>query len=137
MKTNLIVFASLFLLIGFGFSSCDKHDHDEEIEVKITIESPADNAVITDASAVNISVFFETEDDLHDVKVYLKNETDNSNVAPFPIDGHEHAKSYRIQETVNLSSYPAGTEFHLEAEACKDHDCDHKEKKSIHFKLAN
>ena len=133
--SNLRLLSLALMLTAFGFTGCDKH-HDQEITV--TIESPADNAVLSNPSATNISVLFEAEKELEEVKVKLYVDASNTAIAPFPIEVHEHKKSHRISETVNLSSYPAGTTFRLEAIACKDHDdnCAENVTKVIRFSLA-
>ncbi len=40
-----------------------------------------------------------------------------------------------LAETIDLSSFPSGTKFHLEAEACLDHKCKEKVSKEIEFTI--
>ncbi|WCL82455.1 hypothetical protein PPO43_04995 [Saprospira sp. CCB-QB6] len=129
----------LFVLL-FGFSSCEKdedddHDHDHA-EVSINILSPTNDSTVTDPSQTHIHVQVTSDEDLHDIYVYLQVEGDSSYIAPFgPMTVHEHATTVDIEEDIDLSSYPAGTEFHLEVEACEDHDCEEKETQHIHFSI--
>jgi hypothetical protein len=126
----------IYLAFGISLSaislfSCKKeHNH-----VEIEFLSPVDNATVTDPSAVNIKIKFTAEEELHDIEVKLTEETTGTAIAPFvPLEIHEHEMVYTLDDTVNLSSFPAGTEFHLEVSACEDHDCAEKVTKSIHFK---
>ena len=129
----------LFVLL-FGFSSCDKDeedDHeDEHTEATISFLSPTANDSITDATQTHIHIQVTVEEELHEIYVYLQVEGDSSYIAPFgPMTVHEHATTVDIEEDIDLSSYPAGTEFHLEVEACEDHDCEEKETQHIHFSI--
>lgn len=128
----------LLPVIAFGvmtISACDDdHDHGD---VTITFLHPANNETIPLAQAgdVEIHVKFEWEDGGEGVVVQLvaENQT-NDVIIDFVIDQHERV--FEFEQGVNLSSYPAGTEFHLEAKACADHDCEEIAKEAdIHFTI--
>ncbi len=129
---SIIKTAGFLFLISFMALSCKKEHNHTEIEIL----SPTDESTIANASAVNIKITLTADEELHDVEISLKKEADTTYIAPFnPMDLHQHSKTVTVDETVDLSSYPAGTEFHLEVEACEDHDCEEKVKKSIHFRI--
>jgi hypothetical protein len=118
-------------LSAIVFFSCTKeHNH-----VNIEFLSPVDNATVADPSTVNLKIKFTAEVELEGIEVKLMEDSTGASIAPFnPMNIHEHVKEYTLDETVNLSSYPAGTEFHLDVTACENHDCSEKVTKSIHFK---
>jgi hypothetical protein len=61
--------------------------------------------------------------------------TNGTAVLPFnPLIFHQYAIEYTMDDTVNLASYLAGTEFHLEVKAFDNHYSTEKVTKSIHFK---
>ena len=117
---------SLLLLVtlGLGFSSCDDDDDDHDhAEVTITIEEPLDGETIADCSEVHVHIDVTSTDEIHDVEILLHPEGDEND----PIldsDFHSHESEYTFEQEVNLCDYPSGTCFHLEVEACKDHDCE-------------
>lgn len=130
---KLISISAIFVFVMLAASSCKKDDHNH---VEVEFLSPMDEATVANPAAVNIKIKFTAEEELHDIEITLKKEGDSVAIAPFsPMHVHDHEKTITIDETVNLSSYPAGTEFHLEVEACEDHDCEEKVTKSIHFKI--
>jgi len=127
------------LAIGlFTFSACEEdHDHGD---VTITFLHPTNNEQIPLAQAGNVEIHvkFEWENGGGEgVKVLLvaENQT-NDVIIDFTVD--QHNSVYEFEQDVNLSSYPAGTEFHLEAKACGDHDCETFVKEaSVHFTLVD
>jgi hypothetical protein len=130
---KLISISAIFVFVMLILSSCKKDGHNH---VEVEFMSPMDEATVANPAAVNIKIKFTAEEELHDIEITLKKEGDSVAIAPFsPMEVHDHEKTITIDETVNLSSYPAGTEFHLEVEACEDHDCEEKVTKSIHFKI--
>ncbi len=128
---KIIFFAFGISLSAVLFFSCKKeHNH-----VDIEFLSPMDNDSVTNSSAVNIKIKFTAEEELEGIEVKLMEHTSGNSIAPFnPLEIHEHVKEYILDDTVNLSSYQTGTEFHLEVKACENHDCTEKVTKSIHFK---
>ncbi len=123
--------STLFLILPFAFFlniSCEK---EKMSKVDIQINSPSNNATV--GTQVNLNITFSSQEELHDIEISLKKASDHENVPTFPRSIHQHVNSYTFTESVNLDSYPTGTEFHLEATACKNHDCTEKEIKSIHF----
>lgn len=127
-------FLPLFALGLFTLSGCDDHDHGD---VTITFLHPANDEEIPMAQASNVEIHIKFEWDGSEgeaIDVELHPEGDSGNkIIDFYL--HQHNKVYEFKEFVNLSSYPAGTEFHLEAKGCEDHDCDKYREASIHFKL--
>ena len=128
-------FFGFFLLLGvLSFGACHKHD-DHNHPVDISFINLTEGQVFPIGN-VTIGVRFSTEHELHDVKVRLVVDETNAAVAPFPIDRHSHRPSLEITETVDLSSFAAGTRFRLEAEACRNHDCSEKDSRTLRFSLA-
>lgn len=125
------------LVLGMlTFSGCDDHDH-EHGPVDITFLHPTDNEQIplSQADSVEIHVNFEWEaSEGESVEVLLVAENQTNDVL-IDFYKHQHNKTYEFEQVVDLSSYPAGTEFHLTAKGCEDHDCDEFEEASIHFTL--
>lgn len=128
-------FLPLFVLGLFTLSGCDDHDHGD---VTITFLHPTNDEEIpmSQASNVEIHIKFEWEGGGGEgvtVKLVAENQT-NDVIIDFTVD--QHNSVYEFDEHVNLSTYPAGTEFHLDAKACGDHDCNTFVKEaSIHFEL--
>lgn len=129
-------FLPLFALGLFTFSACeDDHGHGE---VTITFLHPANDEEIPMAQASNVEIHikFQWENGGGEgvvVHLVAENQT-NDVIIDFTVDQHDSV--YEFEEEVNLSSYPAGTEFHLTAKACADHDCEEIAKEAgIHFKL--
>jgi hypothetical protein len=125
----------VFALALFTFPACEEdHNHGH---VTITFLHPTNNEQIPLAQAgnVDIHVKFEWEGKEGEaVEVYLVAENQTNDVI-IDFNNHQHAKVYEFEQAVNLSSYPAGTEFHLTAKGCEDHDCEEFEEASIHFTL--
>jgi len=129
----------LFPVIAFGImtmSACkDDHDHGH---VTITFLHPTNNEQIALAQAGNVEIHvkFEWEGSGGEavaIRLVAENQT-NDVILDFNVD--QHGNPYEFEQSVNLSSYPAGTAFHLTASACADHDCnDIEEEASIHFTL--
>lgn len=119
----------------FTFSACEEdHDHGH---VTITFLHPANNEQIPVAQATNVEIHvkFEWEGNEGEaVEVYLVAENQTNDVI-IDFDNHQHNKVYEFEQSVNLSSYPTGTAFHLTAKGCEDHDCVEFEEASIHFTL--
>lgn len=131
MKT-ISFFLSFFLLMTVS-TSCDKKESDESV-VTITIEKPADNAIIEDASKVDISILFSAEEQIHKFHVEVTPVSDPSQKI---LDYEQLAHSTELQyvETLNLSAFPANSRFTLTVEACGDHDCNGRYEKSITFSI--
>lgn len=110
----------------FTFSACEEeHDDHAHSHATITFLHPTDNDTIAlaDANAVDIHIKFEwegEEGEAVEVKLIAEGQTD-SLVIDFNVDQHENL--YEFTEVVNLSSFAAGTGFHLQASVCADHDC--------------
>ncbi len=121
----------------FTFSACDDaHDHDHG-HVTISFLHPTDNEQIPVAQANNVDIHVKFEWDSEGgeaVKVKLIAEV-SPELVIIDFDQHQHENMFEFEQAVNLSSYPAGTEFHLEAKGCEDHDCVEFKEASIHFTL--
>lgn len=114
-------------------TSCDKDDHDHN-HVDIEFLEPNDGHTFTSAEAadVHIHVRFTAEDENHNVFLRLYPEGDESNLI-LDIDLHTHSKVVDIEEDLDLSGFAPGTEFHVVAEACEDHECEEMVSAEIHF----
>ncbi len=118
------------------FTGCSDDDDETSMGNQITINilEPADGEVMADATMVHVHVEFEATDENHNVEILIHKEGDVSDVA-FEWDKHEHDQKIIFEEDIDLSSYPAGTEFHMEVEACIDHDCNEKEFADVEFSI--
>lgn len=126
----------VLLAATVGFIGCeDDHDHDHA-EATITFDEPANNEVIPLASAndVHIHIEFVWDGEGHGIEVKL-HPTSDANDLIIDYDQHSHDATVTFMQDVDLSSYPAGAEFHLEAKACEDHDCEESVTEEIHFSL--
>jgi len=125
-----------FLVAGLAFSGvllgsgCDK----EKNEVTINIVKPVANQVVGNKAAVEILVQFVASEENEEVEVHIYRHGDSSNPV-FEWHEHEHDSLITLMETIDLSSFPSGTKFHLEAEACLDHKCKEKVSKEIEFSI--
>ena len=125
-----------FLLIGFVAASCGDDDEDENNQITITIEEPAngETVALADCADVHVHVDIMASDENHEVEIILHPEGDvNTKIIDF--DVHEHDQLITFEQEVDLCAYPAGTCFHLEVEACVDHDCEEKATADAEFCL--
>ena len=126
-----------FLVLALGATSCkeDGHDHDDNT-VLIEFLKPGNEQVIpmADASNVHIHVRFTATEENHEVAVKLYPEGDPGNLL-LNFDLHDHDVVINVEEDLDLSSFAPGTEFHLEAEACENHDCVEVVSRDIHFTI--
>jgi hypothetical protein len=123
-----------FLAAGALFlTACEKDDHDHN-HIEIEFLEPTNEQTVSDASDVHIHVRFSADEENHNVAILLHPEGDPADVI-LELDRHEHSQVVDLEADVDLSGYPAGTEFHLEAEACSDHDCAEVEMDDIHFSI--
>ena len=113
------------------FTSCEEDDHNH---IEIEFLEPTNEQTVSDASDVHIHVRFTAEEENHEVTLELHPEGDASDLI-LEMDMHAHDQVVDLEEDVDLSAYPAGTEFHLEATACTDHDCEEMETADIHFSI--
>ena len=140
MKNLKLYYLFAFLMAGVIFTSCgdddDDHDHVGENKITITIEEPLANAVISrsECGMVHIHVDFVATEENHEVEVELHPEG-NSDDKIIDFDMHAHDKEITFAEDIDLCAYPSGTVFHLEVEACADHDCEEKETAEIEFSI--
>lgn len=109
----------------------DDHNH-----VTITFDEPTSGQVIAlaDADDVHIHIEFSFEQEGHGVEVKLHPEGDENDLI-IDYDSHSHDAQITFMQDVDLSSYAAGTEFHLEAKGCENHDCSESVTQDIHFEL--
>ncbi len=129
-------FAHLLPVLALGavvFTSSCKDDEDHN-HIDIMFLEPGNDETVADASDVHIHVRFEAEMENHNVEVRLNPEGDATDLI-LDIDQHDHDAVVDIEADVDLSAYPAGTEFHVEAVACEDHDCGETVESDIHFKI--
>ncbi len=123
------------LLTTMGIIGCNTDD-DHHNHVTITFNEPTDGQLIPLAEAsnisINISFVYEEEGEEIEVKLYPANDPNDLIIDH---ESHSHDNPITFMQDVDLSSYPAGTEFHLEAKACEDHDCEESVTEEIHFSL--
>jgi hypothetical protein len=130
-----VLFVGL-LIATAGFAGCNTEEEAEEHNhVTITFDEPMNDEVIALASAndVHIHIDFVFEGEAHGYEVSLENEADGTSVASW--DAHTHDANQTFTTEIDLSTFAGGTEFHLEAKGCTDHDCDQFESAEIHFSL--
>ena len=132
-RFNFLYLLPLFCL-GLVMTSCGDDDDDVNNTITITIEEPLNGETITDCSQVHVHVDFVASDENHEVEVVLHPEGD-VNDKIIDIDMHGHDQEITIEQEVDLCSYPAGTCFHLEVQACIDHDCEQTENAEVEFCL--
>jgi hypothetical protein len=125
-KTSL--FLSFCLLI-FSLISCSKSGDNE---ITITFVSPTSEEAVANKSSVLVHISFEATDENHEVKVVLHPEGDSATKI-INWKQHSHRKKVEFKQTVDLSSFPSGTRFHLEAIACLDEDCTQEIEEDIYF----
>ena len=130
----LFVFASLI----FSTTSCSDDDaaDEENNTITITIDEPMDGEMIAmaDCADVHIHVDFAASVENHEVEIILHPEGDvNDKIIDY--DEHDHDKEITFEQSVDLCSYGAGACFHLEVEACVDHDCTEKATAEAEFCL--
>ncbi len=130
-----IKFFYLFALAAFGLGLIGCSDDDDDTNtITITIDEPVDGETIADCAQVQVHVDAVASDENHELIVVLHPE---GNVSDKIIDyeEHTHDKEAHFEQEVDLCSYAAGTCFHLEVEACLDHDCAEKETAEAEFCL--
>ena len=125
---------ALCALLGALFLTACK-DEEEIASAEIEFEEPTAGEVVSDPSDVHIHVHFTaTSGELHDIEVMLHPEGDVDDMI-INFDEHSHDKEYIFEEDRDLSGYASGTEFHLEAKACLDHDCEEVTTGDIEFSI--
>lgn len=133
MKNNWIYLFTL-LVTGLFVTGCNDDNHGDN-EITITIEEPLNGATISDCDHVHLHIEIAASDDnVHDVEIILHPEGD-VNDKIIDQDIHEHQKLVTFEQELDLCSYTSGTCFHLEVEACADHDCEEKTTADVEFCL--
>lgn len=127
---------ALMAALPLFFTACDSHDHDHN-DITITIESPTEGMALdsTNCGALEVHIDVKGTEELHDVEIKLAPENDPMNYI-LDVDAHSHDMEYHFVQTVDLCSFAAGTEFHVEVSTCKDHDCTEKATQEVHFSMA-
>lgn len=131
MKLRNSLFIVLFGAVLLSTTGCEKEASNE---ITIKIISPVEDQVMANPGSVLIHIEFEATDENEAIEVYIHPDG-NVNDVVFEWDTHEHDKKIVLMETIDLSSFPSGTKFHLEAEACKDHKCNNRVNKHIEFTI--
>jgi hypothetical protein len=132
MKSLNLLILSFLMLAALLFVGCHKHDDDNE--VKITIMSPQDGAVITSPESVLIHVVFEATAENHDIEVKLFPAEQTANRL-IDWDMHDHDKKIEFRQNIDLNSFDSGTSFILVAESCEDHKCEKIVEERIEFSI--
>ena len=118
-------------LLALSLLSCK----DKENIISIEFEEPLAGEVVANAADVHIHVHITATDEMDDVEILLHPENNASDLI-LEVDEHVHGQSeFVFTEDLDLSSYPSGTTFHLEALVCADHDCKEKTTGDITFSI--
>jgi len=137
MKNSKFLYLALFIGLGLSITSCkDDDDSEDQNAITITIEEPMNDEVIAmaDCADVHIHIDFEASVENHMVKVVLHPEDDiNDKILDY--SEHDHDMEITFEQEVDLCSYASGTCFHLEVEACLDHDCEETSTADVEFCL--
>lgn len=135
MKNLKFLYLFAFALLTLSITSCGDDDDDNNT-ITITIEEPADGETIARANCGDVHVHVEVvaSDENHEVEIILHPEGDLDNKI-IDYDVHEHDAVITFEQEVDLCSFAAGTCFHLEVEACVDHDCEEKATAEAEFCL--
>ena len=133
---NLLYLFAFVLLVTFVTSCSDDDEEPTNNVVTITIDEPLPNETIAmaDCGDVHIHIDIVATDENHEIEVILHPEGDVSDKI-IDYDQHDHDKEIEFFQSVDLCSYAAGTCFHLEVEACVDHDCAEKATADVEFCL--
>ncbi len=136
MKNLKFFYLFAFVFVGLVISSCKDDDDHGDNTITITIDEPmnGENIAMADCATVHVHVDIEASDENHEVEIILHPEGDVSDKI-IDFDMHDHDKVITFEQEVDLCSYPAGTCFHLEVEACIDHDCAEKQTADVEFCL--
>jgi len=128
----------LLALAALTFTACeeeDDHDHDHgDNDITINFLEPGDGETVADAADVHIHIDVEATEENHNVDIILHPDGDIDDII-LKQNIHEHDQKISFEQDINLSMYPAGTKFHLEVEACKDHDCEDVVFEDIEFSI--
>ncbi|HMQ08305.1 MAG TPA: hypothetical protein PKC30_13470 [Saprospiraceae bacterium] len=111
------------------------HSHDDELsDIEIRFITPQNGDALSNASNVMIRVEIEADPENHDIDIVLYPHNNNSNKI---VDWHRHTHDQLVifSQAVDLSSFSSGTVFHLDVEACRDHDCETKARAGIEFSI--
>lgn len=130
-------FLFVFAAVAFVFASCNDDEGGEVTNsIEIDIHEPMNDEMIafTSCGEVHVHVDFIASVENHEVKVVLHPEGDTSDKI-IDYDEHDHDKTVTFEQDLDLCSYGAGACFHLEVEACVDHDCAEKATADVEFCL--
>jgi len=137
---NVLLFS--FLALGILFSACsddddDNHNHNHDnCKESISIENlePINNETVASPDDVHIHVRVSADCDFHKVEIELYPTNDPSDLI-LDFEEHAHSSSYDFERDLDLSGYPAGTEFELDVEVYTDHDGSEYIEKEIDFRI--
>jgi hypothetical protein len=133
LKYSWLLMLALAVTVFSGCDEDDDHDHSDN-DITINILEPGADEVVADASDVHIHIEIEATEDNHDIDILLHPDGDVSDKI-IETNLHEHDQKVSFEQDIDLSAYPAGTKFHLEVEACKDHDCEEREFEDVEFSI--
>ena len=136
MKNFKLIYLLAFALVTVTITSCSDDDEDHNNSVTITIDEPMDGEIIAmaDCADVHIHIDIVASDENHEIEILLHPEGD-VDTKIIDVDLHEHDAEINFEQGINLCNFPAGTCFHLEVEACVDHDCEEKATADAEFCL--
>ena len=135
LKYSFLFILALSVTVFTGCDEEDDHDHDHDHnEITINILEPGPDEVVADASDVHVHIEIEATDVTHDIEIVLHPDGDVSDKI-LEEELHNHEPKATFEQDLDLSSYPSGTKFHLEVEACKDHDCEEREFADVEFSI--
>ncbi len=135
MKKFNFYYLFAFVAVGLFVTGCSDDDDnmDEETNIiTITIEEPLNDGVVADCSDVHIHIDVSASIENHEVEVVLHPDGDvNDKIIDW--DMHDHDKVITFEQEVDLCAYGPGACFHLEVEACVDHECEERSTADVEF----
>lgn len=110
-----LFFWALLVFCLVGIASCGTHDN----MVTINIVAPLSNAIFNTGEVVHFEIDCSATDDLHEVKVKIKNEITGEEETLY--EGHDHDAEYTFSYDWTAPSVSDTTVFKLQGEV-EDHD---------------
>ena len=135
---NVLLFS--FLAFSLLFSACsdddddDHNDHNCKDSISIENLEPMNNETVASPDNVHIHVRVNADCEFHEVEIELYPTNDPSDLI-LDFEEHAHSSSYDFERDLDLSSYPAGTEFELDVEVYTDHEGSEYVEKEIDFSI--
>lgn len=123
-----ILFCTVICIGLLSLFSCNRAEN--EIEISLVAPMTGDSTV--QCKDVMISANFAALETNHFIRINFHSEgTDIDSLIFWDVHDHEQETSY--EQIFDLCSYPSGTCFHLEIDACIDHECTRSETRDVSF----